>query len=335
MNGTLFIRGRVLAFAAIIGSALATCVAQATDLAVISSGNWTNSATWKDGVFPSTNDNVYVVWGSYTKGYTVTVDNAGATVRNLYLGQSLGGVGVLQVEPGALFPVSNIYDGQTANCTGSVVQTGGTITNAGAMYVGNVGHGHYLISGGTNYSRYMYVGAQGSGIATQTAGRVETTRLYLGNSATTVGAYYEISGGSLNASDSGGGLRLGTGGAQDCRFKVVGTNPVISAAYYFQTNSVLHVVLKEGGVSPITINGNALIKAGSELRLEVDPTRYTWNGSDNTVMSYSGTLTGTFSATNIVTRHVTCDGIQYDTPGKAIRLLNVRYTPPGTIISVL
>ncbi len=320
---------RTLALFSLAGFLFPVDNARAADRRAVSSGNWTNPATWTSGILPDAANN-----GCIDDGLTVTVDTDTPVAKYVYVGYYNSKPGVLHVSTGGLLTAENTYVGQNATRTGRLVQTSGVISNTGVLYIGNTGHGIYQMSGGTNFSRYVYVGSMYSGVATQTAGRLETTRLYLGNNAATIGAFYEISGGRINAAADKSGLRLGSAGAKGGHFKIVGTDPVITADYYFQTNAVLHVVLKAGGVSPIAITGNVLIRAESELRVEMDPAFLPYSGSDVTIMTYSGNRVGAFSTTNLITRNLVSDGIQYDTTAKAIRLLNVRYVPPGTVIKL-
>lgn len=308
--------------------ALAINTTQAADLAVTNSGNWTNTAIWNGGVLPTIADSAYMCWSSWRKGYTVTVDKADAVCLRVYVGQDSGLPAALRFEPGASF-TGAVYVALYAGTTGRVFQTGGVIT--GSMQLGGTseGRGSYTLSGGTNYCPYMSL--NNYGVVTQSSGKVQGLRLTLGTTGTT-GAVYEISGGTLNMTDTGANaLRIGTTGGRDGVFRVVGTNATITATYIgVNSNNAMHLVLKEGGVSKTTLSGNVVFTNNAELRLDVDFSKYRWRGSNITFISYGGTRSGTFGVTNIINRFVTCDGIEYDDVNKTITLMNVNLLS-GTI----
>jgi hypothetical protein len=86
----------------------------------VTSGNWSNPATWSGGVIPTSNDNVAI-----QNGVTVTIDNTAAICNNLTIGELTPGVATLEFAGGA-GNATLIVNGDVLVQTGSIFRYGAT-----------------------------------------------------------------------------------------------------------------------------------------------------------------------------------------------------------------
>jgi hypothetical protein len=166
----------VVAILALLGSAQtqAQTNAQAT-------GIWSDPATWSAGE-PATGTDANI-----DGSFTVTVDQPGEVAATLDVGTIATQTGNLDINaPGALTVGTVMRIGQTANSTGVVDMTGGSVAvngvfdspiGNGELLVGDNGHGTLNMSGGTFTSAdEMFIGLNptGVGVVNVSGGTLET-----------------------------------------------------------------------------------------------------------------------------------------------------------------
>lgn len=144
--------------------------------------------------------------------------NSGQTVRldgNNYLqaGGDVNLTGGLQVSNGAMATVqggtvdaSSHFEIGVAGSSGTLQQSGGTLTTLNQFIVGSAGNGTFNMSGGTVNTasdRILLVGHQdGNGTVNQSGGIINTGEVRLSNANNSVGTY-NLSDGTINIADGG------------------------------------------------------------------------------------------------------------------------------------
>ncbi len=162
-----------------------------------------------------TTDQAYVGYNANSSGAYRIGNDATVTVNELLVGQE--GTGVLEISGNAVLNVNtsgvNFRVGNGNNSDGTIIQTGGTVTQngSGAMYLGFEASavGRYSISDGTLDQGSLTIGGNngGTGIFTQTGGDVIARRdIRIGRGSGGDGSY-SISDGTLTVT----GSHLGVG----------------------------------------------------------------------------------------------------------------------------
>lgn len=240
------------------------------------SDNWTNGASWDEGVPP--NDVSHYAY--INKGGTVNITQAGAVAGRVYVGSTGGESGTLNINGGSLTSAgSGILIGYAANSTGTWNMISGTVS--GDLQVGISGKGTAFISGGTH---------------------TVPTSIYIGYNATGNGSC-TISGGSL---DIGQRLLLGRDGST-AKFEVNGSSAstiTIGDRYYTYSGSPVTLVsrIDNGGISLIHVTGDY---AGGTGVATIDGTwtvvgsdapsgEHTWN-----ILRAANGISGSFDTINI------------------------------------
>jgi len=191
------------------------------------------------------------------------------------------------------------------NGGGSVTINGGDVTWAGRFNsIGTpTGNGSLLITSGSlsvNYgagsSHAFNIGnATSTGILRQQGGTVSALNsndeIFLGNGSASANGTYEISGGTLNAG------RIYNGDEGTGMFHVIGDTSTINlvgsagTSYSQNASSALKLDI-DSAISPIVATANVVLAGTLEVAFLATPSA----GQTFTIMSYGGSLTGTFAS---------------------------------------
>jgi len=205
--------------------------------------------------------------GALTNGGYVSIGANGvgfATLKNNAVWQSptdfnvtdtAGSQGTLTIQDNAQLTIGTLYVGKSANCTGTVYQSGGSLKNSGGgdwRIGGNVSGAanqlgiYYLSNGVFNTANNFQPGAYGTGYFNQSGGTA-TIGSYpsVGRYAGGVG-YLNVSGGTFNQSSSSANLIIGEQGAGT--LNVSGTGLVTCAGNLVIGNAA-------GGNGTVNLNG--------------------------------------------------------------------------------
>ena len=174
----------------VVGVVLATAGWANGQYFKVSSGDWTNAASWDNGVVPTAASNTRIGSGapgmSVCTAYLHAADSAvSATLR---IGdQAAGQYGTLNIEGGLLAVGGVIYMAHLAGNTGFVVQSSGVLSNGTDIYIGEYGRGSWTMTGGTitNTGQLRigeYTGANGE-MRVSGESFVRTTQLVLSRNA--------------------------------------------------------------------------------------------------------------------------------------------------------
>jgi autotransporter-associated beta strand protein len=128
----------------------------------------------------------------------VNSTSVGTTDTN-YVGESSGSTATLNISDTAQLNTSTyLIVGRNSGATGNVIQTGGTVTTATDLRIGQSGTGTYNLSGtGKLSTGYEYIGYSGTGTFTQTGGtNTISSSLLLGYNSGSNGTY-NLNGGTL------------------------------------------------------------------------------------------------------------------------------------------
>ena len=214
--------------------------------------------------------------GAMTNGGYVSIGAGGvgfATLKNNAIWQSptdfnvadtAGSQGTLTIQDNAQLTVSTLYVGKSANCTGTVYQSGGTINNSGGgdwRIGGNVSGAanqlgiYYLSNGVFSTGNNLQPGAYGTGYFNQSGGTA-TIGSYpsVGRYSGGVG-YLNVSGGTFNQASSGANLIIGEQGTGT--LNISGTGLVTCAGNLVIGNAA-------GGNGTVNLNGG-LVRAKQVL----------------------------------------------------------------------
>ena len=259
--------------------------------------------------------------GSYGE---YTMNNGSFLARIPVLAESSGATGVVTVT-GGTFQSSSTNVVGWSGC-GSLYQSGGIVGASNQIILGftSSGAGTYVLSGTgklllTNFAS-LYVGFDGNGTFIQSNGTVAVaTNLTVGKNGNSIGMY-RIQNGSI---DVGQNLVIGESSSATGTLQVVGSNAVITAKGYQQTaGSTLDLQLDGGGVSPITVTGNAALNG----TLKITGLALYSHSTTVTVIN-AATISGAFSKTNFVSPLISAD-IIYDTGNGDVKLTNFKYPQP-------
>ncbi len=262
-----------------------------------------DATIWSSMVVPADTEQVKI-----TGGKTCDLDgNAGTFNTNKVTVGTSGTMAYLNVKSGGLLTsVVEIQVGDASGKTGTVTQTGGTITLSGTsskdskLEVGyKGGPGYYTISGGSivsNVYSQLLVGPSGGsgGIGTFTVD--------------------------------------GTGGSISVSKLYVGVGPATGGTWYTGTGIVAFQI-GAGGVSPITVN-NAYLDMAGELSTAKLVLSLLAAPPAGPIKLIDGTVTGTFDTfTDSLGSHAATEGalvtLQY---GAGTYLYNLTYT--GSVVLI-
>jgi len=249
----------------------------------VSSGNWTNSGSWNNGL-PGSGVQTYIGHTTYVPVCTATVDNA-STVESLglILGYTTGDDGTLELA-GDLTVNGIVSLGDFDTGKGTIRQTDGTFDANGYHVMlgyragaGTITEGTYHLSGGQLTGAFqLQVGNQGIGTFNLSgSGLVDGIGVgatYIGNTATSTGTVHQT-GGTWNNNNEEVYIPVSTGsGAYNLSGDGVLTNVYI-----------LYVGHNSGGVGEFNLSDSAVAS--------VEYTRIGWvGGSAGTVTQTGGTL---------------------------------------------
>jgi hypothetical protein len=201
----------------------------------IASGNWSDPLTWN----PS--EPVAGTEANINGGFAVTVDQAGEVANILDVSDAAAQTGSLSVAaPGTLTLGTLMRVGFTANTTGNVNMSGGTVTVNGAFDSG-IGNGELIVGD-----------AGGNGTFSMSGGTVTTAdEIFIGLGAGSVGDV-NVSGGSF--SSLGRSILVGFAGGNGS-LDVTGTGDV-------NANFDMLVGFLPGSIASVTLADSGTIDAG-------------------------------------------------------------------------
>ena len=251
-----------------------------------STGDWSIASNWYPSFVPTSSDSVFIV-----NGGTATITQAGAECFRLTLGGTA--TGTIQMIAGSLTETNPTYGVQIGNArAGSIVQSGGTISIANGLFLGNEGGGNgaYAMSGGSLYvagPNLVEVGNAGPGSFAQSGGICNfATELDLGYDVASTGTYNLSGSGLLSAQ------HLVIGNAQTATgvfTQTGGTNSVSNGLVLAQNSS---------SAGTYNLNGGLLVLAGSSSTLMQGSGSASFNlggGTLRTGSSFSTSLPMSFS----------------------------------------
>ncbi len=154
-------------------------------------GNWSNPANWDLGE-PDLSD-----FGAFiNNGGTAQITESGEVASGLYLGNTSGTSGYVDMSSGSLSSTNEFIG---ARGSGNFSQSGGTNSIITLTLGSSSGSsGNYNLSGGDLSATFEYVGRNGAGKLSQSGGINTITYISLGNDPGSSGSYNQ-SGGSLSA----------------------------------------------------------------------------------------------------------------------------------------
>jgi len=262
----------------------------------------TGELTVSDGSLTFTLDKILDIGNSGVG--TVNLSGGSITgIDELQLGVNSGAHGTLNISGTGMIEADNdVSIGYGAGSTGVVTVSGGTLLmNAiQPLYVGNGGTGTLTVTGGTiTNAATIHVGNNGAGAGT-----------------------FSISDGDIFPK------RMIVGGTGAGTFTIDGSDASITLkqagdyAYKQNANGILRVVPDAGGITTITCpnSGTAPELDGT---LEIDLSNFDGHTDELVLIDHNGTITGTFSATNVLTAGWTAE-VAYDDTADEVRLVNIR-----------
>ncbi|BBO35628.1 hypothetical protein PLANPX_5240 [Lacipirellula parvula] len=247
----------------------------------------TGIMTIQPGATANVNGPLNIGWGDTAAHGTGTVNQLGGA----YNGTGASGGLILGVSAAA---------GPLAASVGTYNMQAGTMNIGSSLVVGQAGIGTFNMSGGSVATgNFLQIGRTGTGTFTQTAGSLTVNRasgdtMVIGAAAGGVGKY-EISGGSLSVTTTTGPAVVANGiaaGTASGTFKIVGngaTSIAIAGDYKQYVGSNLELTIG-AGITPIAMTGSATLGGALNALFSSSPSI----GQQFTVMTYGGSLTGTF-----------------------------------------
>jgi len=248
----------------------------------VSSGDWSQAASWGATTLPGSGDVALI------NGGTATVSTIGPVCNTLSLGSTPGGGGTLLVQTGGSLSATNQEEFGLYG-TGNLTQSGGTNAVQSALGIGiySGSSGSYTLTAGSLSVGTAYgvdVGYQGTGTFTQSGGTSTiTSALYLGHVPGGSGTYGLSSTGVLSAAteyvgDSGTGSFTQSGGSNT-------------------VNGALYLGYSSGGNGSYLLSNGQLTASGEAIAYRASTSTFTQSGGNNAVGSlYVGagsyTLTG-------------------------------------------
>ena len=287
----------------------------------VSSGSWTTSGNWSNGI-PTSSLNAYISGGG-SSGYTAGLSATGSA-NSLYIGTNTSGyvgAGTLNLTGGASLNVAHAYIGYQSNGALSVSSVGspGASFSGGPSYIG--GYTGYTgttatvsVSGNTamwtvNISPgNIYTGYYGPGsLSITSGGRVSDTTGDIGGSTTFSGGGTVTVDGSGSQYTNSGALYVGIGGAGTLNVSNGGTasNSYTSTVYVGYQNAGGTLNVTNGG----TFNTSAAYLGGSSSyaapgTATVDGSGSAWTlpgGTTSPTATYLYIGQGSYSATLHIT----------------------------------
>jgi len=239
---------------------------------VTGTGNWNVSGNWLGGI-PTSSGTVVInnsgtiklptgVSGTYRNFYTGTTNGGMGTISisggtltgtSTSLGTVSGGKGAATISSGTWNTASFFFVGNSG--TGTLLVTGGHVSDANAYIGGNGGSGSATVSSGTwATAGFLSVGSVGTGALLVSGGYVSNADGYIGDSAIGSGSA-TVSSGTWNSSSS-----LGVGVSGTGRLTVSGGS-VVSGLTSIGLNSASDGVVT---VSSGTLSGGEALYVGKQ-----------------------------------------------------------------------
>ena len=198
----------------------------------------------------------------------------GSVAQNIYVG--FQGNGTVDLSDSSSFSqsgtVGNVYVGNSAGSTGTINVRDTASVSLGKTYIGSSGYGEVNQSGGTfsidNYYSYVGVNNGSTGVVNLTSGTFEKSshngHFYVGNNAGAVGVL-NVSGGTLDMTcaiielgQNGHGELNQTGGDVDANYIIMGNAAAGDGSYTISAGSVdvdRYIYLHYGD-SSMTVDGS-------------------------------------------------------------------------------
>lgn len=296
------------------------------------SGNWNAPANWSLGATPTPSHNPILL-----NGRVATVDANAGTCATVFVGQGTGSnpKGTMLVRPGGVLAAANLLLGRDGTNVGLVHQSGGSLTVADSVSIGDAAgggsgaSGEFTLSAGTlrvgSTGGYTRVGHLGVGrLMVCGGGALTTPVLFVGNGTGSSGSRLLQWGGAVTAAN----VTVGASSATNCTYALSAGSLQWSGlllvrdtftvqggqGWIERTNAggvglqvadgaTLRCELAADGIAPLRLP-NALVALGAGSRLVVDGSRYVrWNGRTGSfpLVTHRGysSLTG-FAASNVV-----------------------------------
>ncbi len=245
------------------------------------------------------------------------------------MGEKSTAQGEALIESGELTTTGEGWD-VGYNGTGTVWQSGGTVTLKKYFFVGRIAGsaGSYVMTGGdlslTNTDNHGYVGEYGRGSLLQSNGAIRVKNWLTVSRRTGSSGVYRIAGGSLAVEAN---LQLGEEPSSNARLEIVGTNAVIgSKTFVATTNATVRFEIEEGGVSKIAVQNQATL-AG---KLEVSVPHKLFKGTLTVIDA--GSLSGRFDSV-VPLPPLRAVDVTYEASTGNVTLSNFRYHF-GTLIAL-